>query len=275
VDDEAPFRIRFGEGGDVDNGQSEEPVIGGTSAKKKHTKSQLWSKRQLRWDDIIIVFFALLGFIGSAVLYCNTSAPTTMVAFFLATGVASLVYRFLGGLERAEFVWGTLKVGGTMAALIGIAVYANTGIRNQQLASQQLTYYMGSLEGKYDWQFTDISGKGGWKGYVEVKSDGAASIYMDNYKMCGGVMKALQLFEKPGQGTVKETDNQTKMHLEIPVQFINYDANCNATGVDETTILVADLLRKPAFQGQVAYKKHDKQPLGEMILVKEEPSGSP
>jgi hypothetical protein len=75
-------------------------------------------------DTIVVIFFALLGFVGSVILYYK-QAPPIIVAVFLATGVASLVYRFLGGIEKATINIGTLKVGGSIAALIGVAIALN------------------------------------------------------------------------------------------------------------------------------------------------------
>lgn len=230
----------------------------------KHLKASKWSKRELRWDDIIIVIFALLGFVGSVVLYRTASAPTPIISFFLATGVASLVYRFLGGLDRAEFVWGTLRVGGTMAALVGIAVYVNGEMKAQQHADYLKFVELGSLDGLYDWQYAGD----GWKGYIRVEKDGSATVDMQKYMTCGGVKKPMKLLQQSGPGKVVGDESQMQVHISIPVQFVNYDANCNETGVAETTVLVGDLPRTPAYAGSIEYSSKYGAPLGGMILVK-------
>jgi hypothetical protein len=73
-------------------------------------------------DDIVVVVFALLG-IGGAVflpLRFQNFSPT-ITSFLMATGLAALTYRYLGGIQGASFSVGTLKLGGAMAALVGIA----------------------------------------------------------------------------------------------------------------------------------------------------------
>jgi hypothetical protein len=257
----------------MSNGYPEEPGKAGVHSKKKRTESKQWGKRELRWDDIIIVIFALLGFIGSVVLYRTASAPPPIIAFFLAMGVASLVYRFLGGLEKAELVWGTLKITGTMAALIGIAVYVNSEIKAQQSADdlrfQERAKIMKELllepvDGLYDWQYAGA----GWSGYIEVKKDGSAETHMQRYLTCNGVQKPVTLLRQVGPGKVEADEFQTEVHVNIPVQFVKYDANCNETGVDGKTVLTGHLLRKPAFAGPIEYQNQYGAPLGGMVIVK-------
>jgi hypothetical protein len=235
-----------------------------TVSKPKHAKASNWGKRELRWDDIVIVIFALLGFVGSVVLYRTKSAPPPIISFFLATGVASLVYRFLGGLEKAELVWGTLRVGGTMAALIGIAVYVNGQINAQQRADDLKFKELGSLDGLYEWQVASAA----WKGYIKVEKDGSASIDMQRYLACGGEQKPVKLLKQAGPGKVQVNDNQMELHINIPVQFMNYDANCNLTGIAETTVLIGDLPRTPAYAGSIEYSSKYGAPLGGIVLVK-------
>ncbi len=242
------------------------------ASKQEQVKASKWGKRELRWDDIIIVIFALLGFIGSVVLYRTASAPPPIISFFLAMGVASLVYRFLGGIDKAQLVMGTLKVTGTMAALIGIAVYVNGQIIKQQqaddLRAQQRAKIMKEmmlqpLEGRYEWQMY-----GGWKGYINIEKDGSAHIEMDKYLNCGGGQKWVTLLRQAGSGIVKADEFQTKVQVNIPVKFVKYDANCNETGVDDKTVLAGDLPRVPAFAGFIEYRNNSGAPLGGMVLVK-------
>ena len=69
----------------------------------------------------VVLGFALIGFIGSVVLFLY-ELPAILVAVFLTTGVASLVYGFLGGITGAKFNLGPLQVTGSLAALLGIAI---------------------------------------------------------------------------------------------------------------------------------------------------------
>lgn len=80
-------------------------------------------KREWSMDDIMVAVFAFLG-IGGAVflpLRFNDFSPT-ITAFLMATGLAALAYRYLGGVQGASITVGTLKLGGALAALVGIAM---------------------------------------------------------------------------------------------------------------------------------------------------------
>ena len=192
------------------------------------------------------------------VLYSTATAPPIIIAFFLATGVSSLVYRFLGGIEGAKLTLGTLRIGGSLAALVGVAVAVNPYLQTQSLA-------MVSIDGRYEWQYAAE----GWKGYINVEKDGSANIYMMRYMTCGGAVKPLPLLQQTGPGKVAGKQGQTEMHLSIPVRFLRYDANCNQTGADDTTTLAGDLARTSAFAGIIEYRSEYGAPLGGMMLVKD------
>jgi hypothetical protein len=84
--------------------------------------------RQWYIDEIIVAAFAFLGVGGAVFLplhYGFASVPPIVVSFLLATGLAALTYRFLGGIQGASFTVGTLKLGGALAALVGIAWFVN------------------------------------------------------------------------------------------------------------------------------------------------------
>jgi len=74
-------------------------------------------------DFRVVLSFAIIGFLGCIVLFLM-GFPPILVSVFLATGVASLVYGFLGGIE-ASFNLGTLQVTGSLAALLGCAWLVN------------------------------------------------------------------------------------------------------------------------------------------------------
>ncbi|HZR64092.1 MAG TPA: hypothetical protein VFA85_03035 [Terriglobales bacterium] len=84
-------------------------------------------------DELVVVAFAFLGVGGAVVLQVmsKTIAPV-IVSYLLATGLAALTYRFLGGIEgTTTFTVGALKLTGALAALVGIAFLVN-----QQLVSE-------------------------------------------------------------------------------------------------------------------------------------------
>jgi len=213
------------------------------------------------WDEVIVIFFALLGFVGSVYLY-RTGSPSIMVSVFLATGVASLVYRFLGGIQDATFVWGALKLGGTAAALLGIAI----GVDHYLSAELLVTV---PSEGRYEWQWAGE----GWIGYIDVEKNGSAQIEMGRYITCGNAQKKLPLLQQSGAAKVEGIEGLTKLRVSIPVKFVNYDASCDRIDLGETTILEGVLVRTPAFTGQIQYRRKDGAGLGDMILIKGVTSG--
>jgi hypothetical protein len=82
-------------------------------------------------DDIVVTAFALLGFGGAVLLPLRYNVPAIEVSFLLATGLAALTYRYLGGIEGASFAVGALKLTGTLGALVGIAMLINSQLDRQ------------------------------------------------------------------------------------------------------------------------------------------------
>lgn len=234
---------------------------GEAAAPKKNHKRQSSTGQKFGAADLVVMLFALLGLLGSYILFC-TGAPPILVSFFLSTGVAAVVYRYLGGIQSASFGWGTLKLGGTMAALVGTAFLVNYYLELQTLISVPVA-------GRYEWQWAGDS----WKGYVDVGKDGAVKIQMSTYQNCPGTKKWLPLLEQSGSGKAESIENRTKLRVKIPVKFINYDDKCNRTGSSDVTTLAGDLDRKPAFAGVVEYQTQYGAPVGDMILVKSYTSG--
>lgn len=92
------------------------------------------SKRPWYIDEIVVAAFAFLG-VGCGVVlplrYGFTTLPPVTVSILLATGLAALAYRYLGGIEGASFTVGALKLTGALAALIGIAWFINGKLTTQ------------------------------------------------------------------------------------------------------------------------------------------------
>ncbi|MBI5555812.1 MAG: hypothetical protein HY920_08195 [Elusimicrobia bacterium] len=80
--------------------------------------------KKLTSEDMVILVVTGMGFLGSVGIYL-LGMPPIIVAVFLATGLATVVYRFLGGIRQTTFVSGTLKITGTAAFLIGSAWFIN------------------------------------------------------------------------------------------------------------------------------------------------------
>ena len=73
------------------------------------------TQKHLSGEDKVVIFVSLFTLSASVLLYIYRFPPT-MAAIFLATGITSWVYRFLGGIQGATFRLGALKLGGTFAA---------------------------------------------------------------------------------------------------------------------------------------------------------------
>ena len=93
-------------------------------------------------DEIVVAAFAFLGFGGAVFLPLQYNVAPIVVSFLLATGLAALTYRYLGGIEGTSFAIGALKLTGTLGALVGIAL-----LINNQLVSQT-TVQVWDLRGK-------------------------------------------------------------------------------------------------------------------------------
>ena len=79
------------------------------------------SNKGLTSEDIVIIIVMAFGFLGGLVILKMGFQPI-IVSVLFGTGIASLVYRFLGGLSGENTVnLGPVKIVGALAALIGAA----------------------------------------------------------------------------------------------------------------------------------------------------------
>jgi hypothetical protein len=90
-------------------------------------------ERRRHWyiDEVIVAAFAFLGLAGGVLLPLRYPVPPITTSFLLATGLAALTYRYLGGIQGATFSVGALKLGGALAALVGIAMLINQTLAKQ------------------------------------------------------------------------------------------------------------------------------------------------
>jgi hypothetical protein len=98
-------------------------------------------------DEIVVAAFSFLGFGGAVFLplkFGFDNVPPIVVSFLLATGLAALTYKYLGGIEGASFAVGALKLGGTLAALVGIALLINSQLM-KQISHNQIWYVSGRV----------------------------------------------------------------------------------------------------------------------------------
>ncbi len=83
-----------------------------------------------KFENQVILITILTGFIGSVILYFLKLPPVVM-AIFLGSGIAALVFRFLGGTAGTTMAMGTLKLSGSIAVLLGSAYYINQQLEKQ------------------------------------------------------------------------------------------------------------------------------------------------
>lgn len=83
------------------------------------------------FENIVILVALVVGFIGSILLYLLDVKPI-LVSIFLGTGIASLIYRFLGGTTGNTMQLGALKLTGTVAVLIGSSYFINKELSKQE-----------------------------------------------------------------------------------------------------------------------------------------------
>jgi hypothetical protein len=105
-------------------------VLPGGAAEPNSPKTQ--DERRVWYiDEIVVAAFSFLGFGGAVFLplrFGFNNVPPIVVSFLLATGLAALTYKYLGGIHGASFAIGTLKLGGALAALVGIALLINSNL---------------------------------------------------------------------------------------------------------------------------------------------------
>lgn len=112
------------------------------------------SKRAWPMDDIVVAVFAFLGLGGAVLLPIRFYIPPITISFLLATGLAALTYRYLGGIQNSSFSVGALKLGGSLGALVGIALLINTRLL-PQMPAPRTPFLVWEVSG----QVTDEAGR--------------------------------------------------------------------------------------------------------------------
>ena len=110
-------------------------------------------------DDVVVIIFACIGLGGGVLLALHTNAPPIITSFLFSTGVTALIYRFLGGIQDTSYVVGALKLGGTGACLVGIALLINPYLESElkfRLIKDDV------VAGNWHWVYA----KGGWDGQL-------------------------------------------------------------------------------------------------------------
>ncbi|MCL3782580.1 hypothetical protein EMN47_19520 [Prolixibacteraceae bacterium JC049] len=90
-----------------------------------------------RLEKAVVIIAIIVGLLGGVLLKW-LNFPAIIVSVFLAIGVSVLVYHFMGGIKRASFKMGPLRLGGSLAALVGAAFVINYYLEKQMAKS---TFY--------------------------------------------------------------------------------------------------------------------------------------
>jgi len=120
----------------------------------------------------VVAAFAFLGVGGSVFLPLRFHIPPIIISFLMATGLAALAYRFLGGIPGASIAIGALKLTGALAALVGIALVINRDLVNQvqfQLVSDD------DIVGPWKWVYA----RGAASGHIYITKDHNGNLVVD------------------------------------------------------------------------------------------------
>ncbi|MCI0622194.1 MAG: hypothetical protein L0387_11110 [Acidobacteria bacterium] len=131
--------------------------------------------REWSLDDKFVAAFALLGFGSAVYLPLRFNIPPIVISFLLATGLAALTYRWLGGIPGTSFVIGTLKLGGALAALVGIALLINTHLVNQV---QFRLITDDDIVGPWKWVYA----RGAASGHIYISKDDKGNLVFDGHQ---------------------------------------------------------------------------------------------
>jgi hypothetical protein len=139
-------------------------------------------------------------------------------------------------------------------------------LRNQHAPTPASgTKKLGPLDGRYEWQWADD----GWRGYLMVEKNGAATLDMKQTMNCPDKRKPLSITKQGPSGMIERIADSGSVHIHIPVTFVKYTTDCNAMEDPGPTILDGDLSPYTTYAGTVEYKGPDgKLSRGDMVLVK-------
>ena len=199
------------------------------------------SKFQMTADDLVVIIFAVLGFGGTIVFVQWGSVPPIVVSFLLATGVAAFVYRFLGGIQGASFTLGALKLGGTLAALAGIAFTVNPVLVNQmhfRLTRED------DMVGEWRWVYA----REGWEGHLSFKKDATGKLTFVGEESKWENGKRASLLEL--SNGVAHLVDRNELELSADVRDLQY-------GTTYHWVQTAPFVLVPAFRGEVRREKDD------------------
>jgi hypothetical protein len=154
------------------------------------------ASRPWTMDDVFVAVFALLGVGGAVFLPLRFEGfSPTITSFLLATGLAALTYRYLGGVQGASFSMGTLKLGGALAALVGIGLLVhNTMASDARYQDWQVTGVVNGANGQPIGNIlfpTDFSTN---PSHIDLDGSGGFSLHIHSFSGENGTIQFPKLF---------------------------------------------------------------------------------
>ncbi|MDD3077565.1 MAG: hypothetical protein PHH37_00470 [Paludibacter sp.] len=84
-----------------------------------------------KFEKVVIAVTLITGLLGGVILSLY-HLPAIVTSIFFSIAISVLVYHFLGGIKTAGFNMGPVKLGGSIAALIGCTYFINYFLADQQ-----------------------------------------------------------------------------------------------------------------------------------------------
>jgi hypothetical protein len=206
-------------------------------------------KKPTTFEDRVVVCFSLLALVGSAALYW-LKMPSIMISIFLSAGITAVVYRFLGGIERTEIFLGTVKLTGTIAAMVALAVW----IDGTKQLDPEFRFHLVSedvIVGKWNWKA--VFPGAGWDGDLEFKkTNGQLTFDGKEYLLEKGPSTAEnhKLSLEMTNGKASFSSDRTKLYLESDVRDLEFNRKFHWKSVEPLVLI-------PAFSGLLTPERPD------------------
>jgi hypothetical protein len=106
-------------------------------------------------EDVVLSIAIALGlliglYLSYALVVQREHYPPTLIAVFLAIGVAALIYRFMGGLAGTTFQAGLMKLGGSAAFFAAMIWFVGDRLRDEVNLYAQARPYLDQIKGLED-----------------------------------------------------------------------------------------------------------------------------
>ena len=119
-------------------------------------------------DDVVVTVVVTFGLLGGTLLHLQGKAKPIVVATWLATGLSALVFRYLGGISDSSIQVKGLKLAGSMAALLGVALSINRLLERQLTPGANTLFRKSSdIAGRWKWQWAE----GRWRGFLDFTNN--------------------------------------------------------------------------------------------------------